>query len=70
MKRMLISVIKQKFLSQKKELAYPEPEAATDVVKVGDKINVYVVALGGENGLILSKTRADRFSCMGKSRKS
>ena len=57
---MLISVIKQKFLSQKKELAYPEPEAATDVVKVGDKINVYVVALGGENGLILSKTRADR----------
>lgn len=44
----------------KKELAYPEPEAATDVVKVGEKINVYVVALGGENGLILSKTRADR----------
>ena len=44
----------------KKELAYPEPEAATDVVKCGDKINVYVVALGGENGLILSKTRADR----------
>lgn len=44
----------------KKELAYPEPEAATDVVKVDDKINVYVVALGGENGLILSKTRADR----------
>lgn len=44
----------------KKELAYPEPEAATDVVKVSDKINVYVVALGGENGLILSKTRADR----------
>ena len=44
----------------KKELAYPEPEAATDVVKVGDKINVYVVALGGENGLILPKTRADR----------
>ena len=23
----------------KKELAYPEPEAATDVVKVGDKIS-------------------------------
>ena len=44
----------------KKELAYPAPEAATDAVKVGDKINVYVVALGGENGLILSKTRADR----------
>ena len=37
----------------KKELAYPEPEAATDVVKVGDKINVYVVALGGENVLAM-----------------
>ena len=44
----------------KRELAYPEPEQATDVVKVGDKIKVYVVALGGENGLTLSKTRADR----------
>lgn len=44
----------------KKELAYPEPEAATDVVKVGEKIKVYVVAVGGENGLVLSKTRADR----------
>lgn len=44
----------------KKELAYPEPETATDVVNVGDKIKVYVVALGGENGLILSKNRADR----------
>lgn len=51
---------KTEILIAKKELAYPEPEAATDVVKVGDKINVYVVALGGENGLILSKTRADR----------
>ena len=50
----------------KKELAYPEPEAATDVVKVGDKINVYVVALGGENGLILSKTRADRLAAWEK----
>lgn len=44
----------------KRELAYPEPDSAEDVVKVGDKIKVYVVALGGENGLILSKTRADR----------
>ena len=44
----------------KKELAYPEPDNATDVVKVGDEIDVYVVALGGENGVILSKTRADR----------
>lgn len=44
----------------KKELAYPEPDSAEDAVKVGDEINVYVVALGGENGVILSKTRADR----------
>lgn len=44
----------------KKELAYPEPDSAEDVVKVGDEIDVYVVALGGENGVILSKTRADR----------
>ena len=51
---------KTEIKKKKKELAYPEPEAARDVVKVGDKINVYVVALGGENGLILSKTRADR----------
>ena len=51
----------------KKELAYPEPEAATDVVKVGDKINVYVVALGGK--WINSFQNSCRpFSCMGKSR--
>ena len=46
----------------KRELAYPEPESASDIVKVGDKIKVYVVALGGENGVILSKTRADRLA--------
>ncbi len=46
----------------KRELAYPEPDTAEDVVKVGDEINVYVVALGGENGVILSKTRADRLA--------
>ncbi len=46
----------------KRELAYPEPESAEDVVKVGDVIKVYVVALGGENGVILSKTRADRLA--------
>lgn len=46
----------------KKELAYPEPDSAEDAVKVGDVIKVYVVALGGENGVILSKTRADRLA--------
>lgn len=46
----------------KRELAYPEPDAATDVVSKGDVIDVYVVALGGENGVILSKTRADRLA--------
>lgn len=50
----------------KRELAYPEPDSASDVVKVGDKIKVYVVALGGENGLILSKTRADRLEAWDK----
>lgn len=50
----------------KRELAYPEPDSAEDVVKVGDKIKVYVVALGGENGLILSKTRADRLEAWEK----
>lgn len=47
-------------------MAYPEPDSASDVVKVGDKIKVYVVALGGENGLILSKTRADRLEAWDK----
>lgn len=44
----------------KNELAYPAPESATDVVKVGDVIDVFVVALGGENGAVLSKVKADR----------
>ena len=47
---------------QKKELAFPEPASAMDVVKVGDKIKVYVVAIGGENGVTLSKVRADRLT--------
>ncbi|MCI6869518.1 MAG: S1 RNA-binding domain-containing protein, partial [Selenomonadales bacterium] len=34
----------------KKELAYPEPEKASDIVKVGDEIEVVVVSLGGEYG--------------------
>lgn len=43
----------------KRELAYPEPASAMDVVQVGDEIDVYVTALGGEHGVSLSKTRAD-----------
>ena len=44
----------------KKELAYPEPDSAEDVVKVGDEINVYVVSKGGEHGYTLSKLKADQ----------
>ncbi len=44
----------------KKELAYPEPDSAEDVVKVGDVINVYVVSKGGEYGYTLSKLKADQ----------
>lgn len=46
----------------KHELADPTPESAKDVVKVGDKIEVLVVAKGGENGLTVSKVRADRLA--------
>lgn len=41
-----------------KELASPVPAKASDVVKVGDKIEVVVVSKGGENGLVVSKVRA------------
>lgn len=51
---------KQEIAIPKRELAYPAPEAVSDVVKVGDKIDVYVVSLGGDNGGILSKVKADR----------
>ncbi len=44
----------------KRELATPEPESAKDVVNVNDEIEVFVVALGGENGATVSKVRADR----------
>ena len=44
----------------KNELAYPAPESAEDVVKVGDVIDVFVVSMGGENGVILSKVKAER----------
>ena len=51
---------KQEIAVPKRELAYPAPESAKDVVKVGDKIDVYIVSLGGDNGGILSKVKADR----------
>lgn len=44
----------------KKELAYPEPDSAEDVVKVNDVINVLVVSKGGEHGYTLSKVKADQ----------
>ncbi len=51
---------KQEIPVPKKELAYPEPDSAEDVVKVGDEIDVYIQSLGGENGGALSKVKADR----------
>lgn len=53
---------KQEIPVPKRELAFPEPESAEDVVKVGDKIEVYIQSLGGENGGALSKIKADRMS--------
>ena len=53
---------KQEIPIPKRELATPEPESAEDVVKVGDKIEVYIQSLGGENGGALSKVKADRMS--------
>ena len=53
---------KQEIPVPKRELAYPEPDSAEDVVKVGDKIEVYIQSLGGENGGALSKVKADRMS--------
>lgn len=50
---------KQEIAIPKKELAYPEPESAEDVVKAGDVIKVYIQSLGGENGGVLSKIKAD-----------
>lgn len=51
---------KQEIPIPKRELAYPEPKSAEDVVKEGDEIEVYVQSLGGENGGVLSKVKADR----------
>ena len=53
---------KQEIPVPKRELAYPEPESAMDVVKVGDKGDYYIQSLGGENGGALSKIKADRMS--------
>jgi len=50
---------KQEIAIPKKELAVPEPDSAEDVVKAGDKIKVYIQSLGGENGGVLSKIKAD-----------
>ena len=50
---------KQEIAIPKKELAIPEPDSAEDVVKAGDKIKVYIQSLGGENGGVLSKVKAD-----------
>ena len=50
---------KQEIAIPKKELAYPEPDSAEDVVKTGDKIKVYIQSLVGENGGVLSKVKAD-----------
>ena len=47
----------------KHELADPAPESAKDVVKVDDVIEVLVVSKGGENGLVVSKVKADRLAC-------
>ena len=53
---------KQEIPVPKRELAYPEPESAEDVVKVGDKGDYYIQSLGGENGGALSKIKAERMS--------
>ena len=50
---------KQEIAIPKRELAVPEPESAEDVVKQGDVIKVYIQSLGGENGGVLSKVKAD-----------
>jgi 4-hydroxy-3-methylbut-2-enyl diphosphate reductase len=42
------------------ELAYPIPEDAGHIVQVGDPIDVYVVEMDGQDGLKLSKVKADR----------
>lgn len=42
------------------ELAYPTPETAMDVIHDGEKIDVYISEIDGQDGLVLSKIKADR----------
>ena len=49
-----ISGLKSDIPVPKSELASPAPESAKDIVKVDDVIDVFVVALGGENGATVS----------------
>lgn len=60
---------KQEVPIPNKELAYPAPDNAGDVVKVGDEIEVYIVYIGGENGLVLSKRRADEMQAWNAAQK-
>ncbi len=50
---------KQEIFISNRELAFPEPEDAHDIANVGDEIEVYIVAIGGEDSMKLSKRRAD-----------
>ena len=60
---------KQEIPVPNKELAYPAPENASNVVSVGDVINVYIVYIGGENGMVLSKRRADEMTAWNDAQK-
>ena len=53
---------KQEIPVSKRDLAVPAPDDARDVVKVGDKIDVYIKSLGGDNGGSLSKVEADKMA--------
>ncbi len=55
-----IAGLKSDIPVSKHELQSPAPESAKDIVSVGDVIEVFVVALGGENGATVSKVKADR----------
>jgi len=44
----------------KTELAFPIPENIADVVQIGDELDLYVVSIGGETGVVLSKVKADK----------
>ncbi len=44
---------------EKKELGVAEQDNVRDFFHVGDKIEVYIISLGGEHGATVSKTQAD-----------